>query len=115
MAIFEAVLVAGILIGNVASPYLFYATNYATVFVVAATCCILALIYGIYIIPESVENIETEVCFKYLDLPLKSFLISNIILTHFRENGEDCFKLPIWWTCSKLWEKGETTTRDPFF
>lgn len=60
MAVFEAVLAGGILVGNISSSYLFYATNYVWVFTVAAGLCALGLLYTVFLIPESVQNPETQ-------------------------------------------------------
>lgn len=62
MAVFEAVLAGGILIGNVLSSYLFYALNYMSVFAIAAGLNALGLLYTIFFIPESLQNPETQVC-----------------------------------------------------
>lgn len=62
MAVFEAVLAGGILIGNILSSYLFYATNYMSVFAIAAGLNALGLLYTIFFIPESLQNPETQVC-----------------------------------------------------
>lgn len=73
MAVFEAVLAGGILVGNISSSYLFYATNYVWVFTVAAGLCALGLLYTVFFIPESVQNPETQVC------QLFTIIISQVI------------------------------------
>lgn len=60
MGFFEGFLSIGILIGNISSSYIFYATNYPTVFAVSAACSILSLILTIFFITESLENKESE-------------------------------------------------------
>ena len=60
MGIFEAVLALGIFLGNISSSYIFLATNYPTVFAIAATCCLLNFVFTATFIPESVANPETE-------------------------------------------------------
>ncbi|XP_018576193.1 proton-coupled folate transporter isoform X2 [Anoplophora glabripennis] len=60
MAVFEAVLAGGILVGNISGSYLFYATNYVWVFTISTGICGLGLLYTIFFIPESVQNPETQ-------------------------------------------------------
>ncbi|KAG5896424.1 hypothetical protein JTB14_022503 [Gonioctena quinquepunctata] len=60
MAFLEASVIIGLFLGNMASSYLLHATNYESVFMVAALCNAASLIYTIFCIPESVENIATE-------------------------------------------------------
>ncbi|KAJ8931992.1 hypothetical protein NQ314_015038 [Rhamnusium bicolor] len=60
MAVFEVVLAAGILLGNISSSYWFYATNYISVFTLAAVLCTLSVLYTILFIPESLQNMETQ-------------------------------------------------------
>ncbi|CAH1116536.1 unnamed protein product [Phaedon cochleariae] len=60
MAIFEAFLAIGVFVGNISGPYVFYATNYASVFLIAAGTVGLSLLYTMLYIPESVQNVETE-------------------------------------------------------
>lgn len=65
MALLEAALALGIFCGNISSSYIFYATNYSIVFFIAAFCFLLGILYTFFLIPESVENIETEVSINY--------------------------------------------------
>ncbi|KAJ8925662.1 hypothetical protein NQ315_009507 [Exocentrus adspersus] len=60
MALFEGVLAGGILLGNISSSYLFYATSYVWVFAIAAAISALGLLYTIFFIPESLQNPETQ-------------------------------------------------------
>lgn len=61
MGSFEAALSLGIFLGNLSSAYIFRATNYATVFLLSACCCLAALVFTYFFIPESLETVETEV------------------------------------------------------
>ncbi|XP_072388485.1 probable peptidoglycan muropeptide transporter SLC46 isoform X1 [Diabrotica undecimpunctata] len=56
MACYEGALACGVLIGSIASPYLFDATNYETVFALGCACMLLSLAYMIFFIPESLNT-----------------------------------------------------------
>ncbi|KAL3288491.1 hypothetical protein HHI36_002933 [Cryptolaemus montrouzieri] len=64
MGIFEVVLSVGMLLGMISSSYIFNATGYIGIFVVAAGLYIIALIYTIFVLEESLPNRETEGKFR---------------------------------------------------
>ncbi|KAJ8955901.1 hypothetical protein NQ318_005449 [Aromia moschata] len=72
MAIFEAVIGCGFLLGTISSSYLYYATNYVCVFIIAAALCALGLVYTLFI-PEPLQNRETEGQVKGF------FQVSNVV------------------------------------
>lgn len=74
MGIFEVVISIGMLIGMISSSYIFNAVDYIGVFGIAAGSYIVALIYTIFILDESLSDVETEVGM------LQSYTIEQIII-----------------------------------
>ncbi|CAH1110894.1 unnamed protein product [Psylliodes chrysocephalus] len=60
MAIMEGIIGLGILCGSISSSYLFYATNYPSVYAIAGGISTLGIIYTIFFVPESLKNINRE-------------------------------------------------------
>ncbi|KAG5896425.1 hypothetical protein JTB14_022504 [Gonioctena quinquepunctata] len=60
MGLLEAAVAIGLFIGHLTSSYLFYATNYMSVFLIAALFSAVGFVYSYFCIPESIQNIETE-------------------------------------------------------
>lgn len=60
MGIFDIVMQVAVLIGNSSSSYLLIATNYVIVYSISAACPIIALIYTIFFLPESLQQRESE-------------------------------------------------------
>lgn len=61
MVIFEAVIAVGSLLGNLSSSYIFYATNYPSVYAIMTLCISLALLWVVIFVPESLQYVESEV------------------------------------------------------
>lgn len=68
MVLNEASLCAGMMVGNVASGYLYAATNSVTVFVISSCLMLLALIYVIIFVVESLkpEQIHAGVSLHFI-------------------------------------------------
>ncbi|KAL3288493.1 hypothetical protein HHI36_002935 [Cryptolaemus montrouzieri] len=64
MGIFEVVVSVGQLLGTMSSSYIFNATGYIGIFVVAASLYLIALLYTVFVLQESIINIETEGKFR---------------------------------------------------
>lgn len=64
MVLNEASLCTGMMVGNVASGYIYAATNAVTLFVIAGSLMALALAFVYLFVPESLNpaNIHTGVC-----------------------------------------------------
>lgn len=60
MAIFEASFSIGMLIGNFSGSYIFYATNYPSVYAIASGLIILNIAYIYFFVPESSSNRNRE-------------------------------------------------------
>lgn len=60
MGIFEVVLSIGMLVGMISSSYIFNAVDYVGVFVIATGSYLIALLYSIFILEESLPNVQTE-------------------------------------------------------
>ncbi|XP_050306771.1 proton-coupled folate transporter-like [Anthonomus grandis grandis] len=60
IGIFDLAMAAGVLIGMSSSSYLLIATNYVTVFSIGAALQTVALIYVIFLLPESLQHRETS-------------------------------------------------------
>ncbi|XP_050306774.1 proton-coupled folate transporter-like [Anthonomus grandis grandis] len=60
IGIFELAMTAGVLIGTYSSSYLLIATSYLTVFSIGAVSQIVALLYVIFLIPESLKLKESS-------------------------------------------------------
>ncbi|XP_044745388.1 proton-coupled folate transporter-like [Coccinella septempunctata] len=60
MGIFEVVLSIGMLIGMISSSYIFNAVDYVGVFMIATGSYTIALLYTIFILEESLPNVQTE-------------------------------------------------------
>uniref|UniRef100_A0A6P7GU06 Proton-coupled folate transporter-like n=1 Tax=Diabrotica virgifera virgifera TaxID=50390 RepID=A0A6P7GU06_DIAVI len=58
MAIYEASTALGTVIGTAISSYIFYATNYTTVFALAAGSTLLGILYTVFFIPESLQEAD---------------------------------------------------------
>ncbi|CAH1110900.1 unnamed protein product [Psylliodes chrysocephalus] len=58
MAFYEAALNCGVLLGSVLSSYIFYATNYESVFAIGTGSMLIGIVYTIFLIPESLPMRE---------------------------------------------------------
>ncbi|XP_056639058.1 proton-coupled folate transporter-like isoform X1 [Diorhabda sublineata] len=56
MVSYEVALACGVLIGSVSSSYIFYASNYQTIFGIGSCCMIISCLYVFFFIPESLES-----------------------------------------------------------
>uniref|UniRef100_A0A6P7GGZ4 Proton-coupled folate transporter-like n=1 Tax=Diabrotica virgifera virgifera TaxID=50390 RepID=A0A6P7GGZ4_DIAVI len=63
MALMEGMLGAGMLFGSLCSSYLYYATNYPSMYGISAGIMGLNIIYIYFCLSESLENIEHEVSY----------------------------------------------------
>lgn len=68
IGVVETMLVLGMLFGSLSSSYVYAFGGYLTVFGVSAFCNFLALLYVIFVIVESVPNIESNQVRTYLNL-----------------------------------------------
>lgn len=80
MVLNEASLCAGMMVGNVASGYLYAATNTITVFAISSGLMLLALIYVIVFVVESLrpEQIHSGVSLKIFTSNKKYYLKLNV-------------------------------------
>ncbi|CAG9834868.1 unnamed protein product [Diabrotica balteata] len=69
MAMMEGMLGAGVLFGSLSSSYLYYATNYPSMYGIAAGIIGLNIIYIYFFLSESLENIEHEKSWKDIFKP----------------------------------------------
>ncbi|CAG9834865.1 unnamed protein product [Diabrotica balteata] len=69
MAMMEGMLGAGMLFGSLCSSYLYYATNYPSMYGIAAGIIGLNIIYIYFFLSESLENIEHEKSWKDIFKP----------------------------------------------
>ncbi|GJQ82698.1 hypothetical protein Trydic_g19710 [Trypoxylus dichotomus] len=60
IGVFETMLVVGMLLGNLCSSYVFALGGYLAVFALGTICNLLALLYVIFVINESVANVNDE-------------------------------------------------------
>ncbi|CAH1110893.1 unnamed protein product [Psylliodes chrysocephalus] len=60
MAIMEGIIGLGVLFGSTSSSYLFYATNYPSVYAIAGGISTVGILYTIFFVPESLKNINRE-------------------------------------------------------
>ncbi|XP_028148003.1 proton-coupled folate transporter isoform X2 [Diabrotica virgifera virgifera] len=56
MAFCEVALAAGSLLGSISSSYIFYATNYPSMFAIGLACVSIGIAYTIFFVPESIED-----------------------------------------------------------
>ncbi|CAH1280206.1 unnamed protein product [Diabrotica balteata] len=56
MVFSEVALATGSLLGSITSSYIFYATNYPSMFAIGLACVSIGIAYTIFYIPESIEN-----------------------------------------------------------
>lgn len=61
MGVFEVTMAVAMLIGSAASSYIFSATGYIFVYGIGAALCFLALLYTVFLLPESLQQPETSV------------------------------------------------------
>ncbi|KAH1006695.1 hypothetical protein HUJ05_007403 [Dendroctonus ponderosae] len=59
MGVLEVTLAAAVLIGSASSSYVFSATGYMAVYGIGAALCFLALLYTVFLLPESLQEPET--------------------------------------------------------
>uniref|UniRef100_A0AAR5P229 Major facilitator superfamily (MFS) profile domain-containing protein n=1 Tax=Dendroctonus ponderosae TaxID=77166 RepID=A0AAR5P229_DENPD len=59
MGVLEVTLAAAVLIGSASSSYVFNATGYMAVYGIGAALCFLALLYTVFLLPESLQEPET--------------------------------------------------------
>ncbi|XP_057670594.1 hippocampus abundant transcript 1 protein-like [Diorhabda carinulata] len=85
MAIYETSTALGTIIGNAMSSYIFYATNYATIFGLAAGSTILGIMYTIIFIPESLQQLGNREQIRRTNLT--NFKEMYQTLTKARENN----------------------------
>lgn len=77
LAFAEAALYLGILCGNTAGPYLypmFPSHGYEGVFAIGFFFCLIALLYVVFLLPESIEDNEVQVSM----LNMNSFIILKL-------------------------------------
>ncbi|XP_072387194.1 probable peptidoglycan muropeptide transporter SLC46 isoform X2 [Diabrotica undecimpunctata] len=60
MAFSEVALATGSLLGSISSSYIFYATNYPSMFAIGLGCVLMSIAYTIFFVPESIENISNS-------------------------------------------------------
>uniref|UniRef100_A0A6P7GPM6 Proton-coupled folate transporter-like isoform X2 n=1 Tax=Diabrotica virgifera virgifera TaxID=50390 RepID=A0A6P7GPM6_DIAVI len=58
MAFCEVALATGSLLGSISSSYIFYATNYPSMFAIGLACVSIGIAYTIFFVPESIENMQ---------------------------------------------------------
>lgn len=61
MGLFDIMIALAVMLGNSASSYILIATNYVFVYSISVVCHLLALVYTIFFVPESLQERETEV------------------------------------------------------
>uniref|UniRef100_A0A6P7FL03 Uncharacterized protein LOC114331362 n=1 Tax=Diabrotica virgifera virgifera TaxID=50390 RepID=A0A6P7FL03_DIAVI len=94
MACYEGALACGVLIGSIASPYIFDATNYETVFAIGCSCMLISLAYTIFFIPESLntnksnENSTTSSTGAEDRKLVQLQNFKDMIITTFKDRGE---------------------------
>ncbi|XP_072395910.1 probable peptidoglycan muropeptide transporter SLC46 [Diabrotica undecimpunctata] len=116
MAIFEAVLLVGLLVGTLSSGYILYSTNYETVFFLAAGLLALSSLYTMFLLPETAKIKEgQEGTLKEL---LRCSYFVGIFKTVFkkRENYDRCIVVSIVVTITIMnyIANGENVVRFPF-
>uniref|UniRef100_A0A6P7EYQ3 Proton-coupled folate transporter-like n=1 Tax=Diabrotica virgifera virgifera TaxID=50390 RepID=A0A6P7EYQ3_DIAVI len=55
MGFFEAGVALSFIIGSLCSSYLFYATNYVTIYIISTSMMCVSLLYSIFLVPESLK------------------------------------------------------------
>lgn len=72
----DAIMALAFLIGNTSSSYILMATNYFILYCIATVCHLVALLYAIFFVPESLRERETEVSgYSTLSVP---FLVTQV-------------------------------------
>lgn len=61
MGLFDLMIGLAVMLGNSASSYILISTNYVLVYCISAACHLLAIVYTIFLVPESLQERETEV------------------------------------------------------
>ncbi|KYN05692.1 PREDICTED: proton-coupled folate transporter-like [Cyphomyrmex costatus] len=92
LAFLHALVSLGLLIGLLSGPAIFDACGYSAVFSVATVFCILATLYILLFVPETIQNQTSGIC-KVFDFTLIKDLINTCV------KKRDGFNRSLVWSC----------------